>query len=79
MVAWVRIMVAGFAAMPATALAQDGGIAAILPRDLMSLQRKLRLDTDNPYYARLRATWASRLEQAVRSLPKFDWETMEET
>jgi putative proteasome-type protease len=34
----------------------------------------MRMDLDTPYYAQLKETWARQLENAVRSLPKFDWE-----
>jgi len=47
---------------------------ALMPRDALQITRKLRLDTDTPYYARLREDWQRHLDFAVRSLPKFDWE-----
>jgi len=47
---------------------------AILPRDALSVTHKLRLDTDTPYYASLRESWARQLDNAVRNLPKFEWE-----
>jgi len=47
---------------------------AILPRDAIKLEHKLRLDTDTPFYAQLRETWQRQLDLAVRALPKFDWE-----
>jgi len=48
---------------------------ALLPRDALRVTQKLRLDTDTPYYAQLRETWQRQLDNAVRSLPKFDWES----
>lgn len=47
---------------------------AILPRNQLAISHSLRLDYDTPYYASLKETWARQLENAVRSLPKFDWE-----
>jgi putative proteasome-type protease len=47
---------------------------ALMPRDVLQVTRKLRLDTDTPYYSQLRETWQRQLDVAVRSLPKFDWE-----
>lgn len=47
---------------------------ALLPRDALQVSRRLRLDTDTPYYAQLRETWQRQLDLAIRSLPKFDWE-----
>lgn len=47
---------------------------ALLPRDTLRVTRRLRLDYDTPFYARLKETWARQLENAVRSLPRFDWE-----
>ena len=47
---------------------------AILPRDRLAISHSLRLDFDTPYYASLKENWGRQLENAVRSLPKFDWE-----
>ena len=47
---------------------------AIMERDRLSIAHSFRLDYDTPYYAALKETWARQLENAVRSLPKFDWE-----
>jgi putative proteasome-type protease len=47
---------------------------ALLPRDALRVTRKLRFDTDTPFYAQLRETWQRQLDNAVRSLPKFEWE-----
>ncbi len=47
---------------------------ALLPRGSLAIDHSLRLDLDTPYYAQLKETWAYQLENAIRSLPKFDWE-----
>ncbi|MCK9193238.1 MAG: peptidase [Nevskia sp.] len=50
---------------------------AILPSDTLAISHSLRLDFDTPYYAQVRETWARQLENAVRALPKFDWEVQQ--
>ena len=47
---------------------------AILRRDTFSIAQKLRLEPDTGYYARLREAWGRKIADALRSLPKFDWE-----
>jgi putative proteasome-type protease len=47
---------------------------ALLPRGSLKIDHSLRLDLDTPYYAKLKETWSLMLENAIRSLPKFDWE-----
>jgi putative proteasome-type protease len=47
---------------------------ALLPRDALQITHSLRLDYDTPYYSQLKETWSRQLENAVRNLPKFDWE-----
>ncbi|MDB5987324.1 MAG: peptidase [Nevskia sp.] len=47
---------------------------ALLPRGSLKIDHSLRLDLDTPYYAQMKETWARMLENAIRSLPKFDWE-----
>jgi putative proteasome-type protease len=47
---------------------------SLLPRDALKVTQSLRLDLDTPYYSQLKETWARQLENAVRSLPKFEWE-----
>ncbi len=47
---------------------------AIMNRNEFSIAHSFRLDYYTPYYAALKETWARQLENAVRSLPKFDWE-----
>ena len=48
---------------------------AILCRDAFTLARKVRLEPDTGYYAQLREAWGRQIADALRSLPKFDWET----
>lgn len=50
---------------------------AILPRDELAISHSLRLDFDTPYYASLKDSWGRQLENAVRNLPKFDWEVQQ--
>jgi len=47
---------------------------AILRRDELTIAHKLRLDLDTPYFARFREAWGRQIAEALRSLPKFDWE-----
>ena len=47
---------------------------ALLPRGSLKIDHSLRLDLDTPYYEQMKETWARMLENAIRSLPKFDWE-----
>jgi putative proteasome-type protease len=47
---------------------------ALLPRDALKVTHSVRLDLDTPYYSQLKETWSRQLENAVRSLPKFEWE-----
>ncbi|HZR34311.1 MAG TPA: peptidase [Nevskia sp.] len=47
---------------------------SLLPRDALKITHSLRLDLDTPYYSQLKETWARQLENAVRSLPRFEWE-----
>jgi putative proteasome-type protease len=47
---------------------------AIVERDGLRVSRRLRFDLDTPYYAGLRDEWSRRIADALRSLPKFDWE-----
>ena len=48
---------------------------AILRRDTFSLAQKIRLEQDVGYYAKLREAWGRKIADALRSLPKFDWES----
>jgi len=47
---------------------------AILRRDGFAIGHKLRLDLETGYYAKLREAWGRQIADALRSLPKFDWE-----
>ena len=48
---------------------------AIIRRDGLRIEQKLRLDLDTPYYAALKKAWGEQLERIFREeLPKFDWE-----
>lgn len=47
---------------------------AIIRRDELRVAHRLRFDLDTPYYAQLRDQWSHRIADALRSLPKFDWE-----
>jgi putative proteasome-type protease len=47
---------------------------AIVKRDELAIAHKLRLDLDTPYFARFRDAWGRHIADAVRALPKFDWE-----
>ena len=53
---------------------------AILPRNALKITHRLRLDLDTPYYAALKRAWADSLERVFRDdLPKFEWETTQQT
>jgi len=41
----------------------------------LKMTHRLRLDADTPLYVEIRDTWSRRLESAVRTLPRFDWES----
>ena len=47
---------------------------AIVRRDELAIGRKVRFDLDTPYFARLREAWGRHIAEALRNLPKFDWE-----
>jgi putative proteasome-type protease len=47
---------------------------AIVRRDECAITHKVRFDLDNPYFAQLREAWGRHIAEALRSLPKFDWE-----
>ncbi len=40
----------------------------------LKVSHRLRLDSDTPLYVEIRDTWSRRLESAVRTLPRFEWE-----
>jgi putative proteasome-type protease len=47
---------------------------AILRRDELAIAHKLRLDLETAYFAHFREAWGRQIAEALRSLPKFDWE-----
>ena len=47
---------------------------AIVRRDGCTIAHKIRFDLDTPYFAQLREAWGRHIAEALRSLPKFDWE-----
>jgi len=47
---------------------------ALIREGDLRMSKRLRLDTDTPLYVEIRDTWSQRLESAVRTLPRFDWE-----
>jgi len=49
---------------------------AIVRRNEQAIAHKLRLDLDTPYFAQLREAWGRHIAEALRSLPKFDWESV---
>jgi len=40
----------------------------------LRVSQRMRLDGDTPLYVEIRDAWSRRLESAVRTLPRFDWE-----
>ena len=47
---------------------------AMVRYDEFAVGHKIRLDIDTPYFARLREAWGRHIAEALRALPKFDWE-----
>jgi putative proteasome-type protease len=47
---------------------------AMVRRDDLGIARKVRFDLDTPYFARFREAWGRQIAEALRNLPKFDWE-----
>ena len=47
---------------------------AVVPIDALDITHRMRLDTDTPYYAELKESWARNLESIFSKLPRFDWE-----
>ena len=47
---------------------------AIVRRGEHSIAHKVRFDLDTPYFGQLREAWGRHIAEALRSLPKFDWE-----
>jgi putative proteasome-type protease len=48
---------------------------AIVRREECAIAHKLRLDLGTPYLALLREAWGRHIAEALRALPKFEWET----
>lgn len=47
---------------------------ALLPSGALAISHTLRLDLNTPLYTEMREAWSRQLDNAVRSLPRFDWE-----
>lgn len=47
---------------------------AIIRRNDLCIGEQLRLDSDTPLYAEIHSTWSRKLEESVRTLPRFGWE-----
>ncbi len=45
---------------------------ACYPRDSLCLEHVVRIDLDGPYFARLRAAWGERIQEAFAALPELD-------
>ena len=48
---------------------------AILRAGEVRIGERMRLDADTPLYAEIHDSWSRKLEAAVRSLPRFPWES----
>jgi len=48
-------------------------LAVVRDGDL-AVSHRMRLDADTPLYVEIHDAWSQRLESAVRTLPRFDWE-----
>jgi putative proteasome-type protease len=44
----------------------------------LKVTQQMRLETDTPLYAEIHDTWSRKLENAVRTLPRFPWEPARE-
>lgn len=47
---------------------------AIIRAGDLKVSQQLRLEADTPLYAEIHDTWSRKLENAVRTLPRFPWE-----
>jgi len=47
---------------------------ALIRRNDLRVTERLRLEADTPLYAEIHDTWSRKLENAVRTLPRFPWE-----
>lgn len=46
------------------------------PRDSLKVERRSRINADNPYFRNLRESWGERIKQAFLELPALDWESL---
>ena len=47
----------------------------LMRTDTLRINERMRLDEHTPLYAEIHDTWSRKLENAVRSLPRFPWES----
>ncbi len=47
----------------------------LIRKDDLRVTREMRLESDTPLYADIHESWSRKLEEAVRTLPGFPWET----
>ncbi|QNH18170.1 proteasome-type protease [Xanthomonas sp. SS] len=47
---------------------------AVIRRNDLRVTERLRLEADTPLYSEIHDTWSRKLENAVRTLPRFPWE-----
>lgn len=47
---------------------------ALIRRNDLRVTERMRLEADTPLYAEIHDTWSRKLENAVRTLPRFPWE-----
>lgn len=45
-------------------------------RDSLKVERRTRINADNPYFKNLREAWGERIRQAFAELPGLDWESV---
>lgn len=45
-------------------------------RDELRVERRARINADNPYFKNLRESWGERIKQAFAELPGLDWESL---
>lgn len=47
---------------------------AVIRSGALDIGQQLRLESDSPLYAEIHDTWSRKLENAVKTLPRFPWE-----
>lgn len=47
---------------------------ALIRRNDLRVTERMRLEADTPLYSEIHETWSRKLENAVRTLPRFPWE-----